>query len=592
MASAADIGANASNYQGNAGLGGGSFGSFQLDTKPIEDLAKYTMLYNKSLFDQRQKDAEAAANEIADVTSYDLTTGIPKDAKLLQDKYDKLTAYVRDNPNALDYRNKKEWAAYKTMRNDLDNDLKGAKLRNTMWALRQKEIQDEKNTARKTDLQRLLDEEINATDIRTPLKYSEQFDVEPVKYVAPKKLSFTVSKEYPNYIAGTDVLTTDMADVSNQSNAIIMGLSKFMTPQTATEKEQFKAQVNTGKLEPILSAQNLSSVMAGYVQNGVFDIDAAKKSGNTILSGNIANIETYNRKMEDMISAIKAGAFKDKLSGGVAAFGVNGLNEADYQKIDLNKGYITPQEYAKLGIMGLAEPTVTSKTEIKPTDNAIQMAEVKVSQRKVAVDEGQLKLAQEKWTTSMTGGETVKNGAFERAKRIYSDLAKLADANGVISPVKLRQLNVEQLKYLGVEYPEQRSEDGAIISSGGFKPLDLSGDREYAIQLTDGNIQVMAPKGKSKSLEKTNNGIYIGHWDNTKSTNIFNVATNILNEELKTSGSKELNSYMGIDLGVGGVTTNVVGGSQTQSGSTTAPPGKKLVYKGLDKNNKPILVYE
>ena len=63
---AADIGANASNYTGNAGLGGGSFGSFQLDTKPIEDLAKYTMLYNKSLFDQRQKDAEAAATEIAD----------------------------------------------------------------------------------------------------------------------------------------------------------------------------------------------------------------------------------------------------------------------------------------------------------------------------------------------------------------------------------------------------------------------------------------------------------------------------------------------------------------------------------------------
>lgn len=369
---AAQIGATASSYTGDPNLGGGTFGAFKLDLRPIEDLAKYTFLYNKSEYEQRQKDAEAAAKEIADMTNYDLTSGIEKDAKILQQKYDKITAYVRDNPNALDYRNKKEWMEYKRMRNDLDNDLQGAKVRNTMWALRQKEIQDETNTTLKADMQRRLDEEISNTDIRTPIKHSDKFNIEPANYIAPKKLSFTVSKEFPNYVGITDVLTTDMADVKNQANAIIMGLSKFMNPKTKLEEEQFRTQSASGKLEPILSANNVSSAMAGFVQNGTFDIAAAKKSGNSILSGTVANVEAYNRRMDEMVAAIKAGAFEDKLSGGKAAFGVNGLNEADYEKIDLNKGYITPEEYARLGIMAAAEPIITSKTDIRQTDNAIQ----------------------------------------------------------------------------------------------------------------------------------------------------------------------------------------------------------------------------
>lgn len=194
MASAAELAVGASNYQGSSELGGGSFGAVKLDTRPIEDLAKYTFLYNRSEYDQRQKDVEAAAAEIADYTSYDLTTGIPKDAKLLQEKYDKLTAYVRENPNALDYRNKKEWAEYKKMRNDLENDLKSAKVRNTIYTLRKKEITDNTDEADRELRIQELNQEVESTDIRTPINHSQQYADNSVKLPPSPELTFDVTK--------------------------------------------------------------------------------------------------------------------------------------------------------------------------------------------------------------------------------------------------------------------------------------------------------------------------------------------------------------------------------------------------------------
>lgn len=384
---------NAAGYVGNAALGGAGELALNIDWRPLQQLAQYTFLYNKSEYDQRQKDAERAAAEIADAASYDITTAIPKDAKVLQEKYDGLIKFMADNPTAMNYRNKEQWAEYKRLRNDLDNDVKSAGTREVIKLARQSEIQNETNPLEKERLQKSLDAEIDKTDIRTTLQHTDKFNIEPVKYVAPKNLKFTVSKEFPNYLSSTDVVTFDMSDVNNQANAVVLGLSKSLNPQTDLEKQQYEAQVNTGKLEPILSAKNISAAIKDYVtlgpdQNGsaqIFNADAAKDSGNGILSGIVSNVEAFNRKMDATAKAIEAGAFKDKLNGGVQAFGVNGLDAKDYKKIDLNKGFITPEEYVKLQILSLAQP-IQSDTKLTPTDNQIQKEQIAAQRENAQLD--------------------------------------------------------------------------------------------------------------------------------------------------------------------------------------------------------------
>lgn len=396
MASAAELAVGASNYQGSSELGGGSFGAVKLDVRPIEDLAKYTFLYNKSEYDQRQKDVEAAAAEIADYTSYDLTTGIPKDAKLLQEKYDKLTAYVRENPNALDYRNKKEWAEYKKMRNDLENDLKSAKVRNTMWDNRQKEVQDAKSPEEKQRLQKKLDEEIEATDIRTPLKFTDQYNIKPVEVSAApiKKVQVT---EIGKNIIGQDILEMpDMDAVTNQSIAItsgLMSLEDFKKTDTYLSKspeaqklyiDQYEAQSASGKLEPIESAKNFNTAIQGlpetyYKDDGngskVLDKEKLLESDNGIIRGIVQQVEIYNRKMQEMKGWIEKGFFKDDFNNQLKFNNDgSGLKKGSYKEIDIDDG-LSAEELVKMKILGASAAT-SREIKIIETDDGIQQQQI------------------------------------------------------------------------------------------------------------------------------------------------------------------------------------------------------------------------
>jgi len=396
MASSADIGAGNSRYTGDAGLGGGSFGAVKLDTRPIEDLAKYTFLYNRSEYDQRQKDVEAAAAEIADYTSYDLTTGIPKDAKLLQEKYDKLTAYVRENPNALDYRNKKEWAEYKKMRNDLENDLKSAKVRSTMWDNRQKEVQDAKSPEEKQRLQKKLDQEIEATDIRTPLKFTDQYNIKPVEVSAAPVKKVQVTEIGKNIIGQDNWEMPDMDAVTNQAIAITSGLMSledfkktdtFLSKSPEAQKlyiDQYEAQSASGKLEPVESAKNFNTAIQGLPEtyykddgngNKVLDKDKLLESDNGIIRGVIQQVEIYNRKMQEMKTGIEAGYFKDDFNKQLNFTNDgSGLKKGSYKEINIDDG-LSAEELVKMKILGASAAT-SREIKIIETDDGIQQQQI------------------------------------------------------------------------------------------------------------------------------------------------------------------------------------------------------------------------
>jgi hypothetical protein len=146
----------------------------------------------------------------------------------------------------------------------------------------------------------------------------------------------------------------------------------------------------------------------------------------------------------------------------------------------------------------------------------------------------------------------MQNTALDKAKRIYNEMAALADKNGVISPDKVRQLNSEQLKYLGTVTPKV-VKDGVTTDAGGYVPLTFKDKKKYAIQLQNGQIKVL----EGDNITQAESGSYHvdkdGGFNPQMSTNITNMATNILNEQVKNaSGKQEDASYNAVNIAANG----------------------------------------
>lgn len=572
MATPAEIAQNAS-YTGDANLGGGNFGVITIDSKPLENLAAYTYAYNKTKWEQQQKDAQEKAKELADFTAYDLTTAIPEDSKKIQKEWNELYSWVQNNPTVLDYKNnQKGYLEYKKKRNDFENNLRGGKARDITYKAQLIAIEKETNPKLKAILQKRLDDNANSTELSQPIRV-QQYNAAIPEVATPNIIKFDQSKIGRNFNVQRTYGFLDMKDVNNKSFAASMGLnskildmnSKVFTDLSPEEQkykiEEFENRQASGVLLPVEQAKVFTEALTEFKNaDGSIDMDRLNKS-NPLLSDYIAQVEVANNYIRTKKEEIKAGIYEDEL--GSLGFSNGRLNEKDWTEIDFSDG-IQPFEIEKVRIMAKAIPD-TYSTKIDQTDLAIKKDKNALDWSRLKLDKDEFGLKQKQFEQSQKGTETQVNGAIERAKRIYSDMLKFADENGVIDNNAIRKLNVEQLKYLGIEVPDKVDAESGKIIKGGFRPLDLSGENQYAIQLINGEVKVYKPKDGETTLNKTKEGLIFGLLDNTKSTNIFNMGTNILNEELKNAGSKELTPYWGID-----VTGNPTSFTQNTESKTTS----------------------
>ncbi len=448
MAEASSIGAAFDSYTGDQALGGGSLGFGRIDTRPLDDLARYTFIYNKAEYDQRQKDAQAAADQIAESTNYDLNSGIKKDADALQSKYNDLINFIRTNPDAINYRNKEQWAKYRTMRSDLENDLKGAKVRNLMYMSRQNEIQDTQAPELKAYLQGELNNEIAGTDIRTPLKATAKFDIAPVPVGAAPTLKVQTTDIGRNVIGQADWTLPDMQLVNNAATALATGLGnltdfqnspQFKTLPTAAQeqvKQQFLAQQASGKLEPVESAGYFNEALKQLPANAfttvdgqkVLNMDALKGLNNSLVSGIAQQVDNYNQHMAQMRDYISKGFFKDSF-GRELHFGndASGLNQSNYKNIDLNNG-ITPEDLIKIRMIAQS-PQPERTIKLTNTDNDLQAQGIALRYAELGLQKEKLRQAN---TQSLIGADSVLKQVAD-SLNAGQDQTRRTGANGKIT---------------------------------------------------------------------------------------------------------------------------------------------------------------
>lgn len=532
--SAADIGANASSYQGSSALGGGSFGSFQLDTKPIEDLAKYTMLYNKSEYDQRQKDVEATAKEIADYMSFDVVNGIPKFSKILQDKNDKLQKFVSENPDAINYKNRKLWTEYQKLRGDLGNDIASAKLNEVIYMARKKEIEDETLPLEKERLQKTLDKDIETLDIRGRLKHSDKFDVKPVDVGTVPILEIQTTDVGRNIIGTATDKLPDMRVARNTVSGLATGLLKIAGDK-GQFGDQYEAAVASGKLEPVLSSEYFNKAIQTYksdpkFQNpdGTLDIDKVIAVDDGIVGQNLMNVKSFNKGMRDIKKRINDGYFKDKFNRQLGfSNDASGLRESDYKEINIDDGY-SPEEILLTKML--------AQTRITPPRT------IKIDQTDLGIKAGHLAVA---W----------KNAESERI-RANKPTGDKATESGITTPAILFGEHINRLKsYFGKNSGQDFAVEFKGIDDKTVKALGIT-EGQRVVYRPDGNfvIQAKVSTGLGKDKKENWQDVRVGTIEDLKQGFINSVkgglsADGTQTKEFQDESEKGFNSIFGTTSG-------------------------------------------
>lgn len=235
-------------YQGNKNLGGFADTVIDLDVKPIQQLAQYTFIYNKSQYDQKQKDADEKIAKLAELAPYDLVNGEGKDAEIVLENLKKLrergAQFAATNWKTPDEKDRAYFAFQKDIAGYKDV-INSANKRAIAYDLEKSRInqQDISPEAKKIQVQD-LDKQFNSTNVFTPITTTAKVEVPDIVVGQP------VYKTAENIIAtpNGDVKQSNTFFAYNEnaanSYAEMLGLFQSPLPDNATEEQKRQYQIN------------------------------------------------------------------------------------------------------------------------------------------------------------------------------------------------------------------------------------------------------------------------------------------------------------------------------------------------------------
>lgn len=470
MPNLADI-TNAAQYHGDKSLGGFGGADYSIDTKPLQQLAQYTFLYNKSQYDQRQKDADQKIKELGALAPYDLINGIEKDANEVKDAQAKLTDYMAEfaakgTPKTpkekiqqeLDFQSKisgqiKLIDAANSRKIKLDK-YTDAVQSNSKLSADQKELKI--NNAKKifdnTDIYTLPD--IPETDLTIP-KIGEP--------VMDKTVSLT---ETPNGIIKEQKDQWSFAGNNKVSYLEANNLMLPVLPQNATQQQKdeyeekklaySKNDVGIWKLaedayanalndpkykKPIINDENaVYAAPSGAVVGAEIDINKIKQD-NPIIGGILSIGERYNNYAKERIQQIQDGYYIDKVTGYKVRV-EGGDTVEDIQLLDLTKP-LSDADLIKLHKFSVAQPDKVEKTYTHTGDaNTLKNIQLDYNAT-IAGQKNQRRIAELPYLyAKITSGKATKDEKSDYPVLKTQELVETIGVNG--QPINFANLTPEQ----------------------------------------------------------------------------------------------------------------------------------------------------
>lgn len=271
MATAAEIAVNSSNYTGDKNLGGGDFGVLKIDTKPLEQLAYYSMLFNKSEYDQRQKDADAKVDELAKLAQINLNNLVRKDKDIVAKKYTDFVTYAseftRKNPKTHEEKlaQQLEW---QTKFGELMGDYNSAKKRTVGYFAAQAEIESTyTDPADREVAKKELDRKFDTTDLSTYIQPLPEYKTESADIPKPVTSTLSVIKK-----GGDENIDMEGIVFIPRVNAVVADQTLLRINQTPLEgTPEFDKLSDDGKVQATMQANKYkkggASVYASSAQH-------------------------------------------------------------------------------------------------------------------------------------------------------------------------------------------------------------------------------------------------------------------------------------------------------------------------------------
>lgn len=331
------------NYTGNAALGGGTSGVISIDVKPVEELARFTMMANKADYDQRQKDVDAKIANLALYTALDLNGTRAKDKEYLLGKYSEVNKiaeeYARYQPKDQDDKVRKE-LEYKKKVAELGFDINSGNKRALAYQVRLNAINTSSDDgATKADKLKKLNEQFDSTDITTPIPAEENYSIEIPKIGAPVySTNEATQKDANGFLTSTFKLFAPREN-NTASFAESQGLVIAPLPANATEfeKQEYEAKQRAYKKAGHTLYQDAATAFNDALNDPKYK-DASgnvnydqMKADNPLLASTVKLIDDWNNYSVTRKKQMESGAFLDRTGSKPLA---SLINPNDYFTID------------------------------------------------------------------------------------------------------------------------------------------------------------------------------------------------------------------------------------------------------------------
>ena len=569
MATVNDI-VNADSYSGVKELGGFGGKAIKIDSRPLELLANYTFLYNKSQYDQRQKDADEKIKELAAITALDLNGTRPEDREKVLSQYEQLMKDAAARASEGSPKSPREKAEQK-----LKFDLKTKETIDAINAVNARAISytDQKNkiandinlSAKQKDIQLgQLDELFNKTDIHAPIPKLEKFNVKVPEVGKPLMKTVGTLVKTPNGVVDQtigffDPETNMNASVAEANDLLLPPLPSNATQLQKNEYEQKKAALGTnGIWQDAATALNAALADNKYKkEDGTIDLNAVK-SDNPIAANILELANRWNDYAEKGKADATAGMYTDHVGNQISLLDI--VSPDDFFTIDINKPLSAEQIIFLQKFADAAPDTKQSKYQFTGEANTrLNILTDAETQRRGQAN--QLKIAQLPYEqiklSAGSGSKTV-------AEQPYNPLASIIASIGSLNKgVPLSDLSEAQIAAINPSYLDK---DGNLTSEAKKKIVSVGVDENGNFSLFE-----LGAGAEKNRREKSLN----------ESKLLSNAASWL------ATGAKERKGQDAYLFDQGTFTSAIGKNEQDKEVKSDNSTGKKT-YQGLDAQGNPI----
>lgn len=327
------------NYQGQASAGGYTYAP--LDTKPLEDLAKYTMLYNKAEYDQRQKNADEKIAELAKIAELNANDLRGKDRDEFLKEWNKAAEdgqeYARKTAKTPKEK-VEQYLEWKQKVQGVANKFVSGKARAIKYV---KELDEINNSTDDADTKAVRKKQLDEMFDKTPI--NEQFGSLPKYETSTIDIPKPIASKIETVAIGDNEDIIVEGTIFNPKenlglvNATEVGLAKLYPPKGSpaynnlSEDEKKQADVQgtidskakiwadmAGVMNSVLQTKDAQGNLKYYTKdaqgNILFDEDKFKKDNalNPLVMGSYNILKEMSEYSKKKIENTKGGIFEDK----------------------------------------------------------------------------------------------------------------------------------------------------------------------------------------------------------------------------------------------------------------------------------------